>query len=53
MVRRQVCGQPPRNGGLGMPDLENQWFAERLAYFGRPLSKNRVETRGEQYLSSP
>ena len=22
-VRRQVCCQRPRNGGLGMPDLEN------------------------------
>ena len=34
MVRRQVCSQHPRNGGLGMPDLENYWFAERLDYLG-------------------
>ena len=40
MVYRQVCCQRPRNGGLGMPDLENHWFAERLAYLGRSLSKN-------------
>ena len=42
MVRRHVCSQHPRNGGLGMPDLENNWFAERLAYLGRPSSKNMV-----------
>ena len=29
MVRRQTCCQRPRNGDLGMPDLENRWFAER------------------------
>ena len=34
MVRRHVCIQRTRNGGLGMPDLENHWLAERLAYIG-------------------
>ena len=37
MVRRQVCIQRTRNGGLGMPDLESHWLAERLAYLGRVL----------------
>ena len=27
-VRRQVCCQRPRNGGLGMPDLKSHWLAE-------------------------
>ena len=31
MVCRQVCCQRPRDGGLGMPDLESHWLAERLA----------------------
>ena len=34
MVRRQVCMQRTRNGGLGMPDLESYWLAERGAYLG-------------------
>ena len=38
MVRRQVCCQRLQNGGLDMPDLENHWLAERLAYLGRSLS---------------
>ena len=38
MVRRQVCIQRTRNGGLGMPDLESHWLAERLAYLGRALT---------------
>ena len=38
MVRRQVCIQRTRNGGLGMPDLESHWLAERLAYLGRVLT---------------
>ena len=38
MVRRQVCIQGTRNGGLGMPDLESHWLAERLAYLGRSLT---------------
>ena len=42
MVRRQVCCQCPCNRDLGMPDLENHWFAERLAYLGRSLSKDAV-----------
>ena len=42
MVRRQVCIQRPRNGGLGMPDLESHWLAERLAYLGRSLTGDSV-----------
>ena len=38
MDHRQVCIQRTRNGGLGMPDLENHWLAERLAYLGRSLT---------------
>ena len=37
MVLRQVCIQRTHNGGLGMPDLESHWLAERLAYLGRSL----------------
>ena len=54
MVRRQVCIQRTRNGGLGMPDLESHWLAERLAYLGRALTGGRsVETEGESDFSSP
>ena len=42
MVRRQVCIQRTRNGGLGMPDLESHWLAERLAYLGRSLTGDSV-----------
>ena len=42
MVRRQVCIQRTRNGGLGMPDLESHWLAERLAYLGRVLTGTAV-----------
>ena len=42
MVRRQVCIQRTRNGGLGMPDLESHWLAERLGYFGRSLTGDAV-----------
>ena len=42
MVRRQVCCQRLRNVGLDIPDLENHWFAEKLAYLGRSLSKDAV-----------
>ena len=45
MVRRQVCTQRTRNGGLGMPDLESYWLAERLAYLGRSLTKDAVWRR--------
>ena len=38
MVRRQVCIQCTHNGGLGMPDLESHWLAERLAYLGQSLT---------------
>ena len=34
LVSRQVCYQRPRDGGLGMPDLESHRLAERLAYLG-------------------
>ena len=54
MVRRQVCIQRTRNGGLGMPDLESHWLAERLAYLGRVLTGGlSVETKGESDFSSP
>ena len=42
MVRRQVCIQCTRNGGLGMTDLESHWLAERLAYLGRSLTGDSV-----------
>ena len=42
MVRRQVCIQRTRNGGLGMADLESHWLAERLAYLGRSLTGDAV-----------
>ena len=42
MVRRQVCIQRTRNRGLGMPDLESHWLAERLAYLGRALTGDAV-----------
>ena len=42
MVRRQVCIQRIRNGGLGKPDLESHWLAERLAYLGRSLTGDAV-----------
>ena len=45
MVRRQVCIQRTRNGGLGMPDLESHWLAERLAYSVRSLTGDAVWTR--------
>ena len=45
MVRRQVCIQRTRNGGLGMPDLESYWLAERLAYLGRSLTRDSVWRR--------
>ena len=42
LVRRQVCYQRPRDGGLGMPDLESHRLAERLAYLGRSLTTDAV-----------
>ena len=45
MVRRQVSSQRIRNGGLGMPDLESHWLAERLAYLGRSLTGDAVWRR--------
>ena len=40
-----VCIQRTRNGGLGMPDLEGHWLAERLAYFDRFLTGDAVWRR--------
>ena len=45
MFHRQVFIQRTRNGGLGMPDLESHWLAERLAYLGRVLTGNAVWRR--------
>ena len=45
MVHRQVCIEHTRNEGLGMPDLESNWLAERLAYLGRSLSGDVVLRR--------
>ena len=45
MVRKQICRQRPSNGSLDMPDLENHWFAERLAYLGRSWSRVTVWRR--------
>ena len=45
MVRRQVCIQRTRSGGMGMPDLESCWLAERLAYLGRSLTGDAVWRR--------
>ena len=45
MVRRQVCTQRTRNGGLGMPDLESHWLTERLAYLGRSFTGDSVWRR--------
>ena len=42
LVRRQVCYQCPRDGGLGMPDLESHRLAERLAYLGQSLTTDAV-----------
>ena len=39
MICRQVYYQRPHNGGLGMPDLESLWFAERSAFLGRSLTE--------------
>ena len=41
----EVCIRRTRNGGLGMPDLESHWLAERLAYLGRSLSGDAVWRR--------
>ena len=50
MARRQVCTQHTCNGGLGMPDLESHWFAERLG----PIldGGHSVETKGKSDFSS-
>ena len=42
MVYGQVCCQLPRNGGLGMPDLESHCLVGRWAYLSRSLSKDTV-----------
>ena len=45
MVRRQVCIRRTCNGGLGMPDLESHWLAERLTYLGKSLSEDSLWRR--------
>ena len=45
MVRRQVCIQRTRHGGLGMPDLESHCLAERLADLGQSLTGDAVWRR--------
>ena len=42
MVRRQACCQRLCNGGLGMPDLESHWLAERQAFLGQSLTRDAV-----------
>ena len=42
LVRRQVCYQHPRNGRLGMPDLDSHWLTERPPYLGQSLTKDTV-----------
>ena len=42
MALKQVYIQRTRNGGLGIPDLESHWLAERLAYLGRSLTGDAV-----------
>ena len=42
LVSRQVCCQRPREGRIGMPDLESHQLAERLAYQGQSLTKKTV-----------
>ena len=42
LVHGQVCCQRPHDRGLGMPDLESHWLAERLAYLRRSLTTDRV-----------
>ena len=54
MIRRQVCIQHTRNRGLGMPDLESHWLAEKLARQGRSLLGVRCgdERRVRLFLAS-
>ena len=42
MVRRQVCHQCLCNRGLGMPDLESHWLAERLAFPDQSRTRHTV-----------
>ena len=42
LVRRQVCYQRPRDGGLRIPDLNSHRLVERLAYLGRLLTTDAV-----------
>ena len=42
LIRRQVCYQRPRDGGLGIPDLESHRLAERLVYLGRSLTTDAL-----------
>ena len=50
MVHRQVCIQRTRNRGLGMPDLESHWLAERLG--SSDLSRPRKELYRELVVGS-
>ena len=45
MDLKQVCIERTHDGGLGMPDLESHWLAERLAYLGRFLTRDAVWRR--------
>ena len=42
IVYWQVICQHSSNRGLGIPDLENHWFAENLIYLGQSLSRDSV-----------
>ena len=53
LVSSEVCCQRPREGGLGMPDLESHWLAERLAYLGRSLTKETVRDVFPRLRSNP
>ena len=53
MVRWQVCIQSPRNGCLGMPDLDSHWLAEGLAYLGRALTGGAMWRRKASRTFSP
>ena len=45
MRRVRLPLNPLPIGGLGMPDLECHWLAERLAYLGRYLTGDTVWRR--------
>ena len=47
-VRRQVCYQRTRNGGLGI--LESHWLAEKLTFQGRTSTGNMMERKWRKAL---